>query len=120
MGSLRILPLLILVALLSFVVRLGDIVTGVRTTEQVLSASAVAADDKKEEQPANVTIPEGISENEPAPLPKTDWADPETIDMQFTETQTKIKSVLRLKNYWVINPKKKKNVCSRLLKSILG
>lgn len=94
MGSLRILPLLILVALLSFVVRLGDIVTGVRTTEQVITGSAFA-EEKKEEKPANVAIPEGISENEPAPLPKNDWADPETIDMQFTETQTTVLNELK-------------------------
>ena len=95
MGTLRLLPLLILVAMLSFIVRLGDIVTGVRTTEQVMSASAVAAEDKKEEKPANVTVPEGLSENEPAPLPKADWADPETIDMQFTETQTTVLKELK-------------------------
>ncbi len=91
MGALKILPLLILVSLMSFVVRIGDIVTEVRTPSQVLTASAIAADDsKKEEGAIPVNVPEGLSDDEPTPLPETDWADPTVVDMQFTETQSKV------------------------------
>jgi flagellar motility protein MotE (MotC chaperone) len=91
MGALKILPLLILVSLMSFVVRIGDIVTEVRAPSQVLTASAIAADDsKKEEGAIPVNVPEGLSDDEPTPLPETDWADPTVVDMEFTETQSKV------------------------------
>jgi len=94
MASLRILPLLILVAMLSFMVRIGDIVTQVKTPQQALSASAIASEEKKEDV-KSVEVPEGLPDDEPAPLPAQKWADPETLDMQFTETQTKVLSELK-------------------------
>ncbi len=95
MASLRILPLLILVALLSFVVRIGDIVTEVKTVEQAMSASAMAETAPKDEEKIAVDVPEGLPEDEPATLPVDDWADPETLDMQFSETQRTVLEELK-------------------------
>lgn len=86
METLKIIPILILVAFLSFIVRLGDIWVEVKTPQQVLSG-AVMAETKPKDDHADVDVPEGLPENEPAPLPADDWADPETIDMQFSQTQ---------------------------------
>ena len=94
MASTRLLILLILTAFFSFVIRFGDVVTQVKTMDQAFKATAIAAsksegDDKdgKEGKEAHVPVPEGLPETEPAPLPKRNWADPTTADLQFSETQ---------------------------------
>ena len=98
MGSLRLLPLLILVSLFSFVVRLGDLVTDVKTAQQVITASTIAEDtskEKKDGKPEKTNVPEGLPEDEPAPLPKDKWADPETMELEFSETQTRVLKELK-------------------------
>jgi len=89
MPLLYVFPMLVLVALLSFGVRVSEIVTEVKTPQQALSGSAMAAKEKKEGEKESVAVPEGLPENEPAPLPADDWADPTTLEMEFTETQTR-------------------------------
>jgi len=86
MGALKILPLLVLVSFFSFLIRVGDIVVGVKTPEQAMQASVMAAD-KKEEKP-KVNVPKGLPDEDPSPLPETEWADPTATDMEFTQTQT--------------------------------
>lgn len=93
MPMLYLFPLLVLVALMSFGVRMAEIVTEVKTPQQALSASTIAAEDKKEDEP--VDVPTGLGEGEAAPLPADDWADPTTLDMEFTETQTKVLEELK-------------------------
>jgi flagellar motility protein MotE (MotC chaperone) len=94
MPMLYLFPLLVLVALLSFGVRITEIVTEVKTPEQAFTASAVAAEEKKDDA-APVDVPSGLTENDPAPLPEDDWADPTTLEMEFTETQTKVLQELK-------------------------
>lgn len=93
----RLFPLLILVSLFSFVVRFGDIVTKVKTPSQALSASVVASDGKSsdEKKEASVEIPSGLPENENVTMPKDDWADPATLDMEFSKTQTLVLKELK-------------------------
>ena len=103
MQKVRILPLLILVAMLSFVVRLGDIVTQVRTPEQVFQASASAEEKssdhgeaaKEGENAETAEVPAGLPETEPAPLPEEGWADPTSEEFAFSETQTTVLKELR-------------------------
>lgn len=95
MKHLKLLPVLVLVALLSFVVRLGDMWVEVRTPQQVITASTMAETKPADAPVSDVDVPEGLPEDEPAPLPADDWADPETIDMQFSETQRTILDELK-------------------------
>ena len=89
MSNLKLIPLLVLVALFAFIVRVGDVVTQVKTSDQALSASVSAETAPAEgEKAPSVAIPSGLPDDEVAPLPANDWADPATIDMQFSETQT--------------------------------
>ncbi len=89
--------MLVLVAFLSFGVRIGEIVITVQNQPvQVLAASAVAAEDKAAQEGApDVDIPEGLTEDDPAPLPDDEWADPITLDMEFTETQARVLEELK-------------------------
>ena len=91
-GYIRLLPVLLIVCLLAFSVRFADVVTQVKTFEQAASLSAVAADETEEEAvtESQVDVPEGLPENESIPLPTDDWADPDVIDMQFSDTQSSI------------------------------
>jgi len=92
-GAFKVFVLLIIVATMSFVVRLGDIVTDVKTAQQALSGSVLAEEKKEGKEP--VVVPSGISEDEPAPLPEKKWADPMTTDMNFSETQTTVLKELK-------------------------
>lgn len=97
-GNYALFPLLILVAFLSFAIRLGDIVTDVKTVDQVFSGAAMAEEkpaDDKEKKAEPVNVPEGLAEDEPAPVLETEWADPATLDMQFSETQTTVLKELK-------------------------
>lgn len=92
---LRLLPLLVLVAMLSFTVRFMDVVTEVKTLEQARSNSVMAsnAEAKTEEHGkagASAHVPSGIPDTEPVPLPSEAWADPTTADMAYSDTQTAI------------------------------
>jgi flagellar motility protein MotE (MotC chaperone) len=90
MGSLKLLPILIFVACLSFIVRFGEVVVEVKTADQALSGAVMAAAPAKDEEKAEpVDVPEGLAENEPLPSMDNEWADPTTLDMNFTETQRK-------------------------------
>jgi flagellar motility protein MotE (MotC chaperone) len=86
-GRFQLLPLLVLVSFFSFAVRFVDVVTDIKTVDQVVSASVVA-EEKKEVVP--VSVPEGLPETDSIPLPVDNWADPATLDMQFTDTQSSV------------------------------
>jgi flagellar motility protein MotE (MotC chaperone) len=88
-------PLLVLVAFLSFSVRVAEIVTEVKTPQQALSGAVVAAAPAKEESSEPVDVPEGLTEEDPAPLPDDEWADPTTLEMEFTETQATVLEELK-------------------------
>lgn len=97
-GNYALFPLLILVAFLSFAVRLGDIVVDVKTTEQVLSGGVMAEDTPKPKEGELVeplSVPEGLAENEPAPVLEDKWADPTTLEMEFSETQATVLNELK-------------------------
>ena len=97
-GNYALFPLLILVAFLSFAIRLGDIVTDVKTADQVLSGAVMAEDatkPKEGESVESVNVPEGLTENEPAPVLQDKWADPTTLEMEFSETQTTVLNELK-------------------------
>ena len=87
-GYIKLLPVLVLVSLLSFAVRFVDVVTELKTPNQVMSASVIAAEDKKEA--VEVQVPEGLPETESIPLPVDNWADPATLGMEFTDTQSSV------------------------------
>jgi flagellar motility protein MotE (MotC chaperone) len=93
MKSLRLLILLIAVSFLSFVVRLGDIVTEVKTVEQTLTLSATA--EAPPEKVESVAIPEGLPDSEPVPMPEQEWADPTTLEMEFSQTQQSVLKELK-------------------------
>lgn len=98
LNSLKLLPALVLVAMLSFIIRFGEVVTDVREMDQVMTASAFAAEEKEEANAAEasgVDVPEGLPDTEPVPFPETDWADPTTIDMEFSETQSMVLEELK-------------------------
>lgn len=97
MKSLKILPLLVLVAMLSFIVRFGEVAVNVKTHDQFINPGLFAAEPASGETPPveSVAVPEGLSENEPVPMPENDWADPTTIDMEFSETQTSVLTELK-------------------------
>jgi flagellar motility protein MotE (MotC chaperone) len=100
MKSLRLLFAFVLVATLSFAIRIGEFVHDVRGFEMASIGSAIAADKTEkavegEEAQPSVDVPEGLPETEASPLPETDWADPITLDMQFTETQTRVLKELK-------------------------
>lgn len=95
-NSLKLLSAFVMVAMLSFIVRFGEVVTDFKSYEQAVTASAVAADDKKDnEEKVDVDVPEGLPDTEPAPFPETDWADPTTVDMEFSETQAMVLEELK-------------------------
>lgn len=80
----RILPLLVLVAFMSFAVRLGDVVTGFKTMDQALSASvSAAAEEEGGEEKAAVAVPEGLPDDQAVTLPEEDWAEPAAVDLEF-------------------------------------
>ena len=87
-GYIKLLPVLVFVSLLSFAVRFVDVVTELKTPNQVMSASVIAAEDKKEA--VEVQVPEGLPETESIPLPVDNWADPATLGMEFTDTQSSV------------------------------
>ena len=91
----KIIPLLIIVAFLAFAIRVGDIVTDVRIIDQAMSGSVYAAAPQEKESHASVDVPEGLPESESVPMPESDWADPTTLDMQFSETQTSVLKELK-------------------------
>lgn len=97
MKSLKILPLLVLVAMLSFIVRFGEVAVNVKTHDQFINPGLFAAEPASGEAPPmeSVAVPEGLSENEPVPMPENDWADPTTVDMEFSETQTSVLTELK-------------------------
>lgn len=84
-NRIRILPLLVLVALMSFGVRMVDVVTGVRTMEQAMAVSAVAqtATDNSVATDAQSPVPPGTPNDQAAPLPDEKWADPSTTDLSY-------------------------------------
>lgn len=86
-NRIRILPLLVLVAFMSFGVRLGDVVTGVRTMDQAMSVSAIAEEEKKESNTSPVEIPPGVPADQAAQLPDEKWADPSTEDLSYMGNQ---------------------------------
>ena len=93
MSYLKILPVLVLVAMLSFIVRFGEVAVGVKTHDQFINPALFAAEPSSGDAEANTTpvkVPEGLPDTEPSPIPSDDWADPTTIDMQFSETQTTV------------------------------
>ena len=96
-GNYALFPLLILVAFLSFAVRLGDIATDVKNVNSAFSGSVMAEEtqDKTEEAQQTVDVPEGLSENESVPVLANEWADPTTMDMEFSETQTTVLQELK-------------------------
>jgi flagellar motility protein MotE (MotC chaperone) len=102
-GNYALFPLLILVAFLSFAVRLGDIVTDVKTADQVFSGAAMAeekpaakeGESKEGDKAEPVNIPEGLAEDEPSPVLENEWADPTTIEMEFSGTQTTVLQELK-------------------------
>ena len=79
---------LVLVSLLSFAVRFVDVVAEIKTAEQAMSSSAVAAEEKKVVE--DVHVPEGMSDTDSIPLPADNWADPATLEMQFSDTQSSV------------------------------
>ena len=88
MSYYKLLPVFVLVAMLSFIVRFGEVTTGFKTQEQFINPALFAADTAEGESAEDVVVPEGLPDTEPAPMPSDDWADPTTIDMEFSETQT--------------------------------
>jgi flagellar motility protein MotE (MotC chaperone) len=101
MGRLRLLPILLFVCLLSFAVRFSDVLTQVKTLDQAMTQS-VMADDKKAvnengdtetqdaPQPADQKSEKTPDDGESIPLPSEGWADPDLLDMQFSDTQSAI------------------------------
>lgn len=89
-GRLRLLPLLVLVSILSFSVRLMDVAGGVRSMDQALSVSANSEEIAAAANTEEVIIPSGLSEGEAIPLPDENWADPATLDMEFSDTQSAV------------------------------
>lgn len=88
-SRLRLLPILVLVAFLSFLVRFADVVTEVKTLDQVRYISVQAEDKPKDGKAVEaVKVPKGLPVTESVPLPKNDWADPTAIGGNFSETQT--------------------------------
>lgn len=99
----RVVPLLILVATLAFAVRLGEVVTGVRTLEAAALAET-KAEDKPAEKPAAApadkedAAKEGeavkkADEKKPAAAPKVkapEWKDPKDLDPDFTAMQMEL------------------------------
>ena len=63
MKHLKLLPVLVLVALLSFVVRLGDMWVEVRTPQQVITASTMAETKPADAPVSDVDVPEGLPED---------------------------------------------------------
>lgn len=118
MQSLRLLILLITVSFFSFLIRVGDIVTDVRTAEQSLNATVVAANNEKKdgEKKEPVNIPEGLPENEPVTMPKNDWADPTTMEMEFSETQKTVLKELKIRRESLDNRESRINQYEALLK----
>lgn len=87
----RLLPILVLVATLSFTARFMDVVTEVKTLDQARNPSAMAeekAEDGKKVE--TVTIPSGLPPTEAIPLPENEWADPTAMGGAFSDTQTAI------------------------------
>jgi flagellar motility protein MotE (MotC chaperone) len=98
----RVLPLLVLVAMFAFVVRLGDAYTGVRS----LASSAIAADTKgTEKPPAEDAKPEDVKPAEAKPVEATAketekdkpavklpevWADPAQQNMADSPAQLQL------------------------------
>jgi flagellar motility protein MotE (MotC chaperone) len=99
MQTFRLFLLLIAVSFFSFLIRIGDIVTEVRTVEQSLNVTAMAesapADGAKKGE--SVHVPEGLPEDEPVPMPENDWADPTTLEMEFSETQQTVLKELKIR-----------------------
>jgi flagellar motility protein MotE (MotC chaperone) len=95
----RLFILLILVSFFSFLIRIGDIVTEVRTVEQSLNVTVMAESeapkDGKKGEP--VHVPEGLPEDEPVRMPENDWADPTTLEMEFSETQKTVLEELKVR-----------------------
>ena len=87
---LRLLPILVLVATLSFTVRFMDVVTEVKTFDQARSQSLMAEEKATDKNAESVSIPSGLSPSEPVPLPENNWADPTAIGGAFSDTQTSI------------------------------
>ncbi len=98
----RILPLLVLVAMLAFAVRIGETVMDVRDiTAEALAQEDPAAGDKQEakpaEEPAKGAAKEGEAKDVVKPAAKTEdstlpevWADPNQQDMADSPEQMKL------------------------------
>lgn len=102
MNSLKVLPLLVIVALLSFAIRFGEFAADVKTREQFLNPASIAAEEahggsgeEGDTKAESIPVPAGLPDSEPAPMPENAWADPATIDMQFSETQTTVLKELK-------------------------
>ncbi len=95
----RLFILLIFVSFFSFLVRIGDIVTEVRTVEQSLNVTVMAKseDSKDTKKGESVHVPEGLPEDEPVRMPENDWADPTTLEMEFSETQKTVLNELKVR-----------------------
>lgn len=97
LSRLRILPLMIVVAVLAFAVRLGDVVIGVRTLEGGAQAETKAEDAKPEEAKKPEDKPTAAASAEPpaktAAAPKAKapvWKDPKDEDPDFNATQMEV------------------------------
>jgi flagellar motility protein MotE (MotC chaperone) len=99
MQTFRLFLLLIAVSFFSFLIRIGDIVTEVRTVEQSLNVTAMAESTPADgaQKSESVHVPEGLPENEPVPMPENDWADPTTLEMEFSETQQTVLKELKVR-----------------------
>ncbi len=98
MQTLRFFILLVAVSFFSFLVRIGDIVTEVRTVEQSLNVTVMAESAKDGEatkKGESVSVPEGLPEDEPVAMPENEWADPTTLEMEFSETQQTVLKELK-------------------------
>lgn len=101
-GRLRLLPILLFVCFVSFAVRFSDVVTQVKTLDQAMSGASIAADpvetaqvDADEDVMDAPNAADEADENTPdagetIPLPSEGWADPDLLDMQFSDTQSAI------------------------------
>jgi flagellar motility protein MotE (MotC chaperone) len=95
-SRLRILPLMIVVAVLAFAVRLGDVVIGVRTLEGSAQAETKAEEAKPEEVKKPEDKPAAASAEAPAKTaaaPKAKapvWKDPKDEDPDFNATQMEV------------------------------
>lgn len=100
MQTFRLFLLLIAVSFFSFLIRIGDIMTEVRTVEQSLNGTVMAESDSKkdgEKAGEHVEIPEGLPEDKPAVMPENDWADPTTLEMEFSQTQQSVLKELKIR-----------------------